>query len=72
MTITIELPKNKREAAFILKLFQKLNLVVKKQEVNSQELPNELVQLLEERLIDLKQNPDNVIPFEEVQKNKNL
>lgn len=71
MTITLELPENKKEAAFVLQLLQKLNLVIKKQEPVIEELPDELKDLLEERLADLKANPQNVILWEDI-KNRDL
>jgi hypothetical protein len=68
MNITIELPKNRKEADFVLQLLQKLNLVFKQQEPTSDALPDELQELLEERLMDLKQNPQDVILWEDIKK----
>jgi putative addiction module component (TIGR02574 family) len=68
MTITVELPKSKKEADFVLHLLQRLNLVIKTQESMTEDLPEELKQLLEERLADLKQNPHDVILWEDIKK----
>jgi hypothetical protein len=68
MTVTVELPKSKKEADFVLQLLQKLNLVIKKQELATDDLPEELKELLEERLADLKQNPHEVILWEDIKK----
>lgn len=64
MTIMVELPENKKEAAFIIQLLQKLNLVIKKPAINETDLPEELVKLLEDRLNDLEQNRDNEMSLE--------
>jgi type I site-specific restriction-modification system R (restriction) subunit len=64
MTITIELPKNKKEADFVLQLLQKLNLRI----IATDELSHELKQRLEERLADLKQNPHDVILWKDIKK----
>jgi hypothetical protein len=64
MTITVELPKSKKEADFVLQLLQKLNLVVKKQETETEDLPQELQQLLEQRLLDVKDAPYDEISLE--------
>ena len=66
MTITVELPENKKEAAFVLQLLQRLNLVFKKQEPIVDDLPDELKALLEERLDDLEKNPHDVILWEDI------
>lgn len=68
MTITVELPKSKKEADFVLQLLQKLNLVVKQDESVNDDLSDELKQLLDERLADLKQNPHDVILWEDIKK----
>ena len=68
MTITVELPKSKKEANFVLQLLQKLNLVIRQEENMSDDLSNELKQLLEERMADLKQNPHDVILWEDIKK----
>jgi hypothetical protein len=68
MTITVELPKSKKEADFVLQLLQKLNLVIKKQETATDDLSDELKQLLEERLMDLKKNPHEIILWEDIKK----
>ena len=68
MTITIELPKNKQEADFVLQLLQKLNIVFTQEEPVVDTLPNELKQLLEERLADLKQNPHDIILWKDIKK----
>jgi hypothetical protein len=60
----VELPENKKEAAFIIQLLQKLNLVIKKPAINETDLPEELVKLLEDRLNDLEQNRDNEMSLE--------
>ena len=68
MTITVELPKSKKEADFVLQLLQKLNLVIRQEENMSDDLSNELKQPLEERIADLKQNPHDVILWEDIKK----
>ncbi len=68
MTITVELPKSKKEADFVLQLLQKLNLVIRQDEPVSDDLSDELKQLLEGRLADLKQNPHDVILWEAIKK----
>ena len=68
MTVSIELPNDKKEAAFVLQLLNKLGLNVKKQKTNTSELPDELVQMLEERLIDMEENPDTDISLEAFEK----
>lgn len=64
MTITIELPEDKQEADFVLQLLQKLNIVFKQDEPTT----DALQELLEERLADLKQNPHEVILWEDIKK----
>ncbi len=68
MTITVELPKSKKEADFVLQLLQKLNLVIRQDSNISDDLPDALKQLLESRLADLKQNPHDVILWEDIKK----
>lgn len=68
MTITVELPKSKKEADFVLQLLQKLNLVIRQEEPVSDDLSEELKELLAERLADLKQNPHDVILWEDIKK----
>ncbi len=50
MTITVELPKSKKE------------------KIAMNDLSNESKQLLEERLTDLKQNPHEIILWEDIKK----
>jgi putative addiction module component (TIGR02574 family) len=52
----------------VLQLLQKLNLVIKQDEPVSDDLSDELKQLLEGRLADLKQNPHDVILWEAIKK----
>ena len=68
MTITVELPKSKKEADFVLHLLQRLNLVIKKQDIITDDLPDELQQLLEERLADLDQHPQDEMSLEVFEK----
>lgn len=68
MTITVELPKNKKEADFVLQLLEKLNLVFKKQEPVEDDLSDELKALLEERLADIEANPENEMSLEAFEK----
>jgi uncharacterized coiled-coil protein SlyX len=68
MTITVELPENKKEAAFVLQLLQKLNLVIKEQEPVVDELSDELKELLEERLADIDAHPENEMSLEAFEK----
>lgn len=68
MTITVELPKNKKEADFVLQLLEKLNLVFKKQEPVEDDLSDELKALLEERLGDIEANPENEMSLEAFEK----
>jgi putative addiction module component (TIGR02574 family) len=66
MTVTIELPQNKKEAAFVLQLLKRLNLSFTNG--HNTELPEELQELLTERLADLKANPHDVVSWEDIKK----
>jgi hypothetical protein len=68
MTITVELPKSKKEADFVLQLLQKLNLVIRQDESVGNDLSDELKVLLDERLADLNQNPHEVILWTDIKK----
>jgi hypothetical protein len=68
MTVTIRLPQNKRDAAFILQFLKKMNISIDRHDAVTEELSEELKQLLNDRLDDLEENPNDEMSMSEFEK----